>query len=250
MPTNSKYDSPMTEQVFSRNRIRTAGRKLRQFARGEATEADRAAALETIQAYRATFAVPMGEVNNSLHAIAYLILDDEEIKPVSRLKQITTIEDKIRREARLDLSTMQDIGGCRVVVETSAMCYQILEGVIQEWPTGKVYDYIKEPRASGYRAIHVVVTADGCPIEIQIRSTPHHEWAQTVESISKALGINYKFDGSHPVQQMLKYQANIEEEWRNGREPHAADIEKWDTLRKEVIDLLRAKIAAHDHEAE
>ncbi|WP_313276835.1 hypothetical protein [Timonella senegalensis] len=237
----------MTEQTFSRNKIRTAGSKLRKYGRGEATVEERDAALDTIQAYRATFALPMGEVNNILHAIAFVILDDDEIRPVSRLKQITTIEDKVKREARLDLSTMQDIGGCRVVVETTEMCYRILDGVLKEWPDGKVYDYIKAPRSSGYRAIHVVVVAGGCPIEIQIRSTPHHEWAQTVESISKALEINYKFDGSHPVQQMLKYQANIEEDRRNGREPHAADIETWDTLREEVIALIREQINALNH---
>lgn len=41
-----------------------------------------------------------------------------ELDVSQRLKRLPTIEDKLRRLPRMDLSSMQDIGGCRAVLDT------------------------------------------------------------------------------------------------------------------------------------
>lgn len=224
----------MASPHFSRNQIRKAGRTLRLYSRGEATDEARGAALETIQRYRDGFANPMGEVQGTLHAIVYLLFGTERLQPVARLKQISTIENKVTRESSLDLWTMQDIGGCRVVVASIEDCYLVTDRILEEWPSSKVDDYIKTPRDSGYRAIHIVVSQDDTSIEIQVRCKEHHEWAETVELFSKHIGINYKFDGTHPVQLMMKIQADVRELHREGRVPHPETLVLWSTLKDEV----------------
>lgn len=54
--------------------------------------------------------------NNGLRHRARSLGIDAEV--TQRLKRSQTILDKLRREPTLDLSRMQDVGGCRAVVET------------------------------------------------------------------------------------------------------------------------------------
>jgi len=54
-------------------------------------------------------------------------------------------------------------------------------------------DYIKEPRSSGYRAVHHVVRRNGRLIEVQLRTVLQDAWANQVEEDSRRLAIGYKF---------------------------------------------------------
>lgn len=54
-------------------------------------------------------------------------------------------------------------------------------------------DYIKEPRSSGYRAIHHIVRRDGRLIEVQLRTVLQDAWANQVEEDSRRLATGYKF---------------------------------------------------------
>ena len=54
-------------------------------------------------------------------------------------------------------------------------------------------DYIKEPRSSGYRAIHHIVRRNGRLIEVQLRTVLQDAWANQVEEDSRRLATGYKF---------------------------------------------------------
>ncbi|WP_408608495.1 RelA/SpoT domain-containing protein [Actinomyces slackii] len=81
-----------------------------------------------------------------------------EAEVSQRLKRMPTIVEKIAlRESRLDLSRMQDIGGCRVVLPTEGAdpVYRVDSIVNDHWGEAvkKRSDYVTNPRRSGYRAI-------------------------------------------------------------------------------------------------
>ena len=65
------------------------------------------------------------------------------------------------------------------------------------------YDYIENPKPSGYRAVHVVVAREDHLIEIQLRTTEQHRWAETVERLGSQSGHNLK-DGQGP-EELLHY---------------------------------------------
>jgi hypothetical protein len=114
-----------------------------------------------------------------------------------RLKRMPTILDKIKTGALEDLSSMQDLGGCRAIlpnIEAVREVYAKLLAVAPNTfgaPAKGLKDYISTPKAVGYRSMHMVVTAqhtddDGTkvtrPIEIQCRTRPMHLWATAVEA--------------------------------------------------------------------
>ena len=161
-------------------------------------------AVEDLDAYRATFQSPLVRINNGIRH--YARKSGVEARVTQRLKRLPTIVDKLSRISGLDLSRMQDIGGCRAVTETIDELEQLRNSLEAAWGSDIVRrtDYIAEPRESGYRAVHLVVERDGKPIEIQLRSALMHSWAEFIEGLSGALGENYKQDGSSVVQDLGK----------------------------------------------
>lgn len=67
-------------------------------------------ALTVIEEHRARHALPLVKVNTGLRRFCRSLENDGEV--TQRLKKIPTITDKLIRESGLDLSRMQDIGGC------------------------------------------------------------------------------------------------------------------------------------------
>ena len=57
----------------------------------------------------------------------------------------------------MQLSSMQDVGGCRAVLASIAEVRRIQRRLSKNRPPLRVSDYIAEPRESGYRGVHVVV---------------------------------------------------------------------------------------------
>ncbi|MFK5279251.1 hypothetical protein ACI3PL_06690, partial [Lacticaseibacillus paracasei] len=107
------------------------------------------------------------------------------------------ILDKLCRHQTMDLSMMQDIGGCRVIVPTIENVRLLQERLLKNHPGARVSDYVDQPRSSGYRAVHIVTEwgTNPCkPIEIQLRSAVMHQWADMVEFVSQVIGVNYKVD--------------------------------------------------------
>jgi putative GTP pyrophosphokinase len=120
----------------------------------------------------------------------------EPIVVTQRLKRFPTIVDKLGREPRMDLARMQDVAGCRAVVPTQDQVDAIVEhlGRQRRWDIAETYDYVREPKSSGYRAVHLVVRKDGHLVEIQLRTKTQQDWAETVETVDRQrAGLGLKF---------------------------------------------------------
>ena len=184
-------------------------------------------------------------VTNSVSGIASGCGIDAPV--TQRLKREQTIIEKLGdREKGLDLSRMQDIGGCRILVSDIAEVRTVEAAILDVWgaQVGKVYDYIECPRESGYRAVHIVVKRDSLPIEIQIRSRRMHTWAEFVERMSGHFGRNLKQDaGDHPVQVLARTMAEI---YRLEEEQERVPLDLIDKANRQIAEVNKLLTASVD----
>jgi GTP pyrophosphokinase len=97
-----------------------------------------------------------------------------------RPKHIYSIWNKMRGKS-LDFSELYDVRAFRVIVDDIKTCYAVLGIVHNIWaPIPKEFDdYISRPKANGYRSLHTVVLAeDGRPLEVQVRTSEMHHFAE------------------------------------------------------------------------
>lgn len=240
------------ELHVSKSAVRRAGSTLRRFAREEATDAEADEALGVIDANRRSFSDPL----NAVAALGGILRESGIQGEVSqRLKRMLTIAQKIVvRESGLDLSRMQDIGGCRVVLDSDDVAdLRRFEGLVCDyWGDGckRSSNYVDQPRESGYRAIHIVVVQDGRMIEIQLRTQRMHLWAELVESLSGVLGTNYKQDGDSLVQDYARQLSLVMQAIEHGEVVGEDDQLKFDDLTKklqiQLAMLARIEEDLHD----
>lgn len=156
-------------------------------------------AIDVLDNFRAAHGYALSKATMGLRSRVKTVLreitgSDERTLDISqRLKRHASILAKLAREPTMKLNTMQDIGGCRAVVGT----LEHVRAVQRRWdlPKGRVvrvYDYVETPKPSGYRGIHVVVTYDDRPIEVQLRTPAQHEWATTIEAVGGRIGEDLK----------------------------------------------------------
>lgn len=118
-----------------------------------------------------------------------------------RLKRFPSIVDKLRHNPQMGLDGMQDIGGVRLVFHSIPELTKAKELLSNNQLEGlslvhEPYDYVTNPKQSGYRSIHFVYKYtsdneeyDGTKVELQIRTRIQHDWAtavETAELISKS----------------------------------------------------------------
>ena len=175
-----------SEPQFGRKAVRRAGETLI----GEGNDLFAASrAFEVLSNWRAAHAYPIQAVLMLLRGKAASV--DSNALIVQRLKRTPSILAKLRRESGMKLERMEDIGGCRAVVATTKQVRQLATLLVDSktrHTLSRTRDYIKHPKASGYRGIHLVYRYNarkkefkGIPIEIQIRSKIQHSWATAVE---------------------------------------------------------------------
>jgi len=178
--------------------VNRAGRIVRRFLEGEgggwvSREVD--AALSIVYQYRGAHQYPLIKANMGLRSVVRT--EGCRVEVTQRLKRFRTILDKLVREPTMQLSTMQDIGGCRAVLASIEEIRRVERRLKKNRPPMRYSDYIEVPRASGYRGVHVVVgylDADDVQraIEVQLRTRVMHEWAFTVERLGGRLGQDLK----------------------------------------------------------
>lgn len=116
-----------------------------------------------------------------------------------RIKKLSSIEVKLQRNPKMQLSQMQDIGGCRAIlpniedVDALVAIHRASEGknASRSGLARDPYDYVLTPKLDGYRGVHLIYkyrsaapdyqVYNGQRIEIQIRSHLQHSWATAVE---------------------------------------------------------------------
>lgn len=116
---------------------------------------------------------------------------------VQRIKRLASIKKKLERFPDMKLTQIQDIGGCRAIlgtvshVDTLVNIYKHRQSRGVKHKLAKEDDYIKDPKDSGYRGVHLVYKYNSdknssykdLKIEIQIRSLLQHAWATAVETV-------------------------------------------------------------------
>ncbi|PID31369.1 hypothetical protein CR983_01510 [Candidatus Saccharibacteria bacterium] len=164
--------------------------------------------IKIINEWRVCHEYPMQTFNVSLRRKARVINKDAVV--VRRLKRLATILDKIgyRQNAML-LSRMQDVGGVRAIMKTVAEVDKLRNIYLEpgRFPhiLKREYDYIRHPKNSGYRGVHLVYEFnnsqgrqpdsrnwDGLLIEMQLRTELQHAWATSVEVVGTMRHENLK----------------------------------------------------------
>jgi putative GTP pyrophosphokinase len=116
----------------------------------------------------------------------------DRIEVTQRLKRMDTLIGKLGRE-RGSVTQMQDVGGVRAVLPGLQHVLVVRRRLLKSWTIIRERDYIGEPKSSGYRALHLIVSRNGFPIEVQLRTIGQDIWANTVEETSRLLGVELKF---------------------------------------------------------
>lgn len=144
-------------------------------------------ALEILNNWRASHAYPLQVIANDLRK------NNPDAIVVQRLKRLDSIVGKLQRNQTMNLYKMQDLGGCRVIVDSIDEVYKSLNNYRKSsfhHIFKKENDYIQEPKDSGYRSFHMVYQYydnkdlsynKNIFIEIQFRTKLQHIWATAVE---------------------------------------------------------------------
>ena len=196
----------MSTTIYSGNKINRAGLKL---ADPEAKPVDISAAMDVLSYWRLCHETPLESAFAPLQRVVIKI--DRDAIFAKRLKRTASIIIKLQRShGRMQLSRMQDIGGCRAIISTEKKLRKIIRELKKvpelKGPDGKVRirDYISSPKDDGYRSVHIVGKfPDGKGasrnIEIQVRTRIQHYWATAVEIVDLFTGQALKSNQGDPV---------------------------------------------------
>jgi hypothetical protein len=158
----------------------------------QSTYDEREEALVIINNWRACHNFPLNTFKMGLLGKTEKV--DSKGLVAQRIKRLSSIKLKLERFPGMKLSRMQDIAGCRAIVssvanvDALAALYKTKKGIKHE--LHREDDYIRNPKASGYRGVHLVYryfsdrkeTYNGLSVEVQLRSQIQHNWATAVET--------------------------------------------------------------------
>ncbi len=179
------------EVEYSRSQIIKAGKIVR---KEESTTEQIETAITIIDNWRAAHAYPLHVIYMRLRGMAK---GKDNIVVAERLKRLDSIINKLKRQPTMSLWEMQDLGGCRFIVPSIPEVYHYAE----KYKNSRIrhtfisgYDYIEQPKSSGYRSLHQVYQFHSDTeskesynrnmlIEIQFRTHLQHVWATAVETI-------------------------------------------------------------------
>lgn len=160
-------------------------------------------AVKHLYNWRSAHGYPLNALTMTLKNRVNLI--DKNAIIAQRLKRLDSILRKLHRRPTMQMSQMQDVGGCRCIVSGTRQLRRLIE-VYDLRPLNhalnKVDDYIQSPKADGYRSIHMryrfkgrasATPWDNLRIEIQLRTKLQHSWATAVETVDAFTGENLKF---------------------------------------------------------
>lgn len=205
----SKAEMSLAEVPYSKKQINQAARYLAQKDHSSVPPQDWLDCTERVEAWRASHAHPTRVMAALLRKG---VSDIDATAFVSRrLKRMEAIIRKLKRpkNAHMQLTQMQDIGGCRVVLRGMSELSEMVE-YCREIAGEPVHDYIAEPKEDGYRCIHFVEEYKplvelpqvhhlaGRRTEVQIRSKLQHQWATAVETVDFFTRQTLKLGGGQP----------------------------------------------------
>jgi len=185
------------ERQYSKGQIDKAGQSLITLP---ADNPAREEAIRIVDNWRSCHGYPLQIIKMTLLNRAKKI--DSHALIAQRLKRRPSIEIKLRDNPNMKLSQMQDLGGCRAILENVRHVKKLIEVYKvshakspknrSSWDGSEDFDYITKPKLDGYRGVHLIFRFqssgperqifNGQRIEIQIRSKLQHAWATSVET--------------------------------------------------------------------
>lgn len=163
--------------------------------------------LGVISNWRLAHAYPLNIFQMTLRNRARAV--DPSMIVAQRIKRPESIENKLRRLDDLKLSIIQDIGGCRAIVDSVEQVYKLVNRYQRKYSSHKLDDqddYIRRPKSDGYRSYHLIYCYsdpnhpeyENLKIEMQIRSALQHSWATAVETVDTFLREGLKSHRGSP----------------------------------------------------
>src|ERR1700692_466850 len=98
----------------------------------------------------------------------------------SRIKRLFSIHKKLQKQ-RISVDQVYDLYAMRVITRSLQDCYAVLGIIHNLWRPvpGRIKDFIAMPRPNFYQSLHTsVITEDGTPFEIQIRTEEMHKMCE------------------------------------------------------------------------
>ena len=222
--------------ILSKTQIDRLGDRLK---KGPPSEDDLRLLVQFRRSFRTAYETVITTVRDRLH-----------LKPTGRpAKSTSSIIEKLRRES-IRLSQVQDIAGCRVIVADILAQDHTVAILRETFQEVRVMDRRTNP-SYDYRAVHVIVEAEGLSMEVQVRSSLQHLWAELSERLSDVVDSNIKYGGGDQKVRthlaiMSRQVANLEEfeteleSLRNELDPD--EIRRVEHVRQRMA-LMKASIA-------
>lgn len=195
----------MSRWVIPQHSNGAVRRASRMVGSGNGTAEELEAARDVLSNFRLAHAYPLNAVTVTVRQRA-LDLNPNAVV-AERRKRLPTILDKLKRHPNMSVTTMHDLGGCRVVLDSVDEVERLVT-TLRHLPRSKnrvrrVYDYLHDdpgPRDSGYRGVHLVYEYgaskqeyQGLRIELQVRTQLQHAWATAVETMDLFSGSELKY---------------------------------------------------------
>lgn len=166
---------------LSKSQINKLGERLRS---GEHADDD----LRLLNDFRTSFADVIDQVTERIEERLSIEVT------ARRAKSIPSIIDKLQRIRTIDLTRMQDIAGCRLVVGNVIEQDRIVQKLSGVFDDPKIKDRRLKP-SHGYRAVHLIVKHESKLVEIQIRTRLQHGWAEVCERFADIKDPTIKYGG-------------------------------------------------------
>lgn len=123
------------------------------------------------------------------------VLEAAGFEPTTRVKSTGTLVEKLSRGT--SFKSVQDVAGARVVVnggrvDQDRAVARIAKAFTAVGTTVKILDRRASPN-HGYRAVHLILTHQGLPLEVQVRTPLQDLWAQITERLGDLWGRELRY---------------------------------------------------------
>jgi ppGpp synthetase/RelA/SpoT-type nucleotidyltranferase len=196
---------PEAELKYSLNVVKQAGKDLRD----DCKDWDGLIhSMEVFENWQDCHSYPLARFYESLSGFARQTSKLTNV--VQRRKRLDAVLKKLRAKRDIvQLTTMQDIAGCRAIVKGIADLEPLISVCRAGWVNHELCrtdDYVRDPdQETGYRSVHLVYkfksedrSFNGRFVEVQFRTRLQHAWATAVEIVDLFLKQELKAGKGDP----------------------------------------------------
>lgn len=213
--------------ALSNSQITKLGDRLRQ---GRLDAED----LKLLDEFRQTFSV----LDEQVYPVIQQVLHSKENCTLTKRKRKTqqSIVDKLIRQPNLRLPQMQDIAGCRIVVQGGSQAVQQINNLLHDAFTSKHWQVESKNRnAEGYQAIHIIVKSDKKFYETQLRTYAQDVWANLVERLCDEKNT-LKYGGTEQEKPLMQKLTTLAAQFENiDSTAHTVDFIRYQQQIEEAI---------------